>query len=479
MGCMLLIEEKDAVQGKKIRTRSRSSVMIVIALSFLAVITMNIRQILSLSNARSDEIGTIQLDVIRSELQDIITEAETNVLRVAIGAEQLLESGASFETLTEYFNGQVEKYLSDKNFMNTYIAGSDWHIVPGFDAPEDFHAAERIWYLGAKDHPGEVFISEPYMDAKTGTMCFTVSTMLSDDETVVGMDLNFTKAQESILQMTQESDRTAMIVTEGGLIAGYTDMSLVGERADEKLTEYAEVYNREKVTLLRDYTGHYMVCLARKMDFGFTVLVANRCWDVYKSVFFVPIFLMVLFGVCLAFVVSLLNRLIRWQKVVNHQLVDAAKAAESANRAKSRFLSQMSHEIRTPMNAIIGLDNIALRDESISPGTRDNLEKINTSARHLLSLINDILDMSRIESGRMTLKEEPFSFRDFLDQICIIIHGQCQEKGLDFVCNRIGTFEDSYVGDDLKLRQVVINILGNSVKFTDPPGIVTFLCGTD
>ena len=157
----------------------------------------------------------------------------------------------------------------------------------------------------------------------------------------------------------------------------------------------------------------------------------------------------------------------------NRALTEALARAEEASAAKTAFLSSMSHEIRTPMNAIIGLDNIALRDPNISPQTRDELEKIGSSARHLLSLINDILDMSRIESGRMELKEEAFSFRDFLEQICIIIHGQCEDKGLHFECNKIEPLDEYFMGDDLRLKQVLINILGNAVKFTDPPGAVT------
>jgi signal transduction histidine kinase len=155
-------------------------------------------------------------------------------------------------------------------------------------------------------------------------------------------------------------------------------------------------------------------------------------------------------------------------------LTEALTRAEDANQAKTAFLSSMSHEIRTPMNAIIGLDNIALHDPNLSPETRDELEKIGASARHLLSLINDILDMSRIESGRMELKEETFSFRDFLDQISTIVGGQCRDKGLDFVCERTEPIDDWFIGDDLRLKQILINILGNAVKFTDAPGSVRF-----
>ena len=147
--------------------------------------------------------------------------------------------------------------------------------------------------------------------------------------------------------------------------------------------------------------------------------------------------------------------------------------AEDASRAKTSLLNNMSHEIRTPMNAIIGLDSIALRNPDLPEETRDELEKIGASAKHLLGLINDLLDMSRIESGRMALKEEEFSFREILDQVSSMIGGQCADKGLQYECRVNGPVRDYYIGDDMKLKQVLINILGNAVKFTDAPGRVS------
>ena len=159
----------------------------------------------------------------------------------------------------------------------------------------------------------------------------------------------------------------------------------------------------------------------------------------------------------------------------NRALAEALAAAEDANKAKTVFLSNMSHEIRTPMNAIIGLNNIALSDETISESTKEYLEKIGTSAHHLLGIINDILDMSRIESGRMVIKSEEFSFAKALEQVNTIISGQCRDKGLKYECRTKGSVEDYYIGDDMKLRQVMINILGNAVKFTPEGGSVTFI----
>ncbi|MBQ6150994.1 MAG: response regulator [Mogibacterium sp.] len=156
----------------------------------------------------------------------------------------------------------------------------------------------------------------------------------------------------------------------------------------------------------------------------------------------------------------------------------ALEEANQANKAKTAFLSNMSHEIRTPMNAIIGLDRIALNDPGISETTREHLEKIGLSAQHLLSIINDILDMSRIESGRMTVKKEEFSFAKALAQVNTIISGQCRDKGIDYECRVNGAVDDYYIGDEMKLRQVMINILGDAVKFTPPGGSITFVVET-
>ena len=164
----------------------------------------------------------------------------------------------------------------------------------------------------------------------------------------------------------------------------------------------------------------------------------------------------------------------REQAARNEQLRLALADAKAANVAKTAFLSSMSHEIRTPMNAIIGLDNIALKDPELPARTREHLEKIGGSARHLLGLINDILDMSRIESGRMVLKNEEFSFSGMLEQINTMIGGQCQERRLTYDCRILGPVSPYYIGDDMKLKQVLINILGNAVKFTPAPGTVSF-----
>ena len=154
-------------------------------------------------------------------------------------------------------------------------------------------------------------------------------------------------------------------------------------------------------------------------------------------------------------------------------LIEALNSARQANNAKTAFLSSMSHEIRTPMNAIIGLNSLALKDETLTSQTREYLQKTGESAKHLLGLINDILDMSRIESGRMVLRNEVFSFSSVLEQINTMVMSQCSDKGLKYACQILSPVDNFYIGDDMKLKEVLINILSNAVKFTDAPGQIT------
>ena len=169
-----------------------------------------------------------------------------------------------------------------------------------------------------------------------------------------------------------------------------------------------------------------------------------------------------------------MTKIQRAQFAKNEQLRNALEIANQANVAKTTFLSAMSHEIRTPMNAIIGLDTIALKEPDLPDKVREYLEKIGASARHLLGIINDILDMSRIESGRMILKHEEFSFGGMLEQINTMVASQCRDKGLHYDCTIRGRVDDFYIGDEMKLKQVLINILGNAIKFTPSGGNITF-----
>ncbi len=151
----------------------------------------------------------------------------------------------------------------------------------------------------------------------------------------------------------------------------------------------------------------------------------------------------------------------------------AKEAAEAANKAKSAFLANMSHELRTPLNAILGYAQFLQKDLSVTKHQKDRLQIIHKSGDHLLSLINDILDLSKIEAGRIELSPIEFSMSDFINDINLMFQMRAEQKGIGFYYEISPHLPEYVRGDEVRIRQILINLLGNAVKFTEE-GSVTF-----
>lgn len=153
-------------------------------------------------------------------------------------------------------------------------------------------------------------------------------------------------------------------------------------------------------------------------------------------------------------------------------LMNAAEEADAANKAKSAFLLSMSHDIRTPMNAIIGFTNIALHQNMVSD-IHDSLKKVQQSSNHLLSLLNDVLDFSRIESGKVTISPEPVDMNQLTDNVQAIMNGLLYNRDLKFEVHRENLKNPYVLADVVRIREVLVNLLGNAVKFTKDGGEIT------
>ena len=202
---------------------------------------------------------------------------------------------------------------------------------------------------------------------------------------------------------------------------------------------------------------------------------------VNQNIFFVIVVMLVAFLLCCTlyyFSQRQQNRLRREREaereVHNKQLAEALQAAQIASKSKTTFLSNMSHDIRTPMNAVIGFTTLLARDAENPAKVREYTRKIMASGQHLLSLINDILDVSKIESGKVVLNYEKFTLSALVSSVDAIIQSMAKAKGQSFHVEVTGIRHEYLIGDEMRLNQILINLLSNAVKYTQEGGSIWF-----
>ena len=242
--------------------------------------------------------------------------------------------------------------------------------------------------------------------------------------------------------------------------------------------------------LLKDKEYYY--CLAKMAEYDMTIMllvpaeyVAVSTMTMLQSALRIQVvFTVLLLGLVLLALISIVraersSKMIKIEKETNQKLnklrvaaEDALKVAESASKAKSTFLSNMSHDIRTPMNAIIGFATLALDDIRDGKKVQDYLSKILSSSKHLLGLINDILDMSRIESGKVVLEEQETDLVTTLQELQSIMEGQAKERKLKLHVDYSNLRDRHVFCDKTRLNQVMFNLLANAVKFTSEGGSI-------
>ena len=361
---------------------------------FLLVVAMNIFFIHEMTVHQTEEIGRMQLEDIKSELQDTLDDAERVTLRIAANAEQLLASGASPEDIRKFFEHEQreQKLLSKGECFNVYIANKDWAIIPNFELPADFITTERVWYKGAAKNPGKIYISEPYVDAVDEGLCFTVAIMLSDKNTVVGLDFNFLNVQKSIKKMITGNDRSALIITRDGTIIGYSDVNFIGEKVSKKLPEYqgivakvlnsnrnehfkAEIHGRES-TIFSSQTdnGWYMILRVDSSEFykeDFAHILMNSAISIWMIVVIVFYYLK-----------NMKNRL------------QAIKALQ----AKEEFLSHLSKELNAPLQRILKFSNVGALGGEDHPA--ESAARVRESALQLSDMLNNLFSFSNIMTER-------------------------------------------------------------------------------
>ena len=365
-------------------------------------------------------------------------------------------------------------YMTNPNLEHTVYMNNGWQ------PDSNWHVEERQWYIDTIASETGWNISAPYYDEQTGGYCVTISERVYNAKTGkflgnFGIDFFMDKLVEILGDSYSNSGYAFLVDTEGNIINhpnGKFQMS-----QDDKInitnSPYSEIkVDGETTQIIHDYDNTDRLLLAtRNKDSKFTVYVVSSMWTIYGKVLVYGFICLVTFLTCTVLVYRLLSDFIEWQDMTNKQIKDSAEAAINAGKAKSRFLAQMSHEIRTPINAVLGMNEMILR-ESSDENILEYSENIQAAGKTLLSIINSILDFSKIDEGKMKIISVKYDIVSLINNLVNSIYERAKSKSLEFVIDVDENLPSGLFGDDVRITQVLINLLTNAVKYTEKGKII-------
>ena len=381
-----------------------------------------------------------------------------------------------YEGTIEFLNDITVQYPEiSVTYMSSPDISPSVYMNNGWKPDEGWQLEERPWYKATMASESGWSISAPYFDSQTGGYCITMSEIVNDAKTgeylgCFGIDFFMDKLVDILGGSYSETGYAFLVDTEGVIINhpyGSYQMTQDTQKSVSTLP-YGEISTDSTSTqLARDYDGVLKIMTASRNEVsGFTVYVVSNASSIYGRVIIYSLISLITFLACIILVYKLLSDLIRWQDATNRQLKEAADAAIAAGQAKSRFLAQMSHEIRTPINAVLGMNEMILRG-SKDPEILDHARDISNAGRNLLSIINSILDFSKIEDGKMEIIPIRYELPLMINNLVNSIAERARTKSLDLITDIDKTLPSVLYGDDVRISQVIMNLLTNAVKYTE------------
>ncbi len=414
------------------------------------------------------------------QVQDWVSnnKAVLDVISQSIAAQPDFE--VDYDSAVEYLDDIVSSY---SDISVAYLCNPEWeHTVlmnNRWEPDDSWHVEERQWYIDTLASNNNFNISAPYQDEQTGYYCTTLSTAVYDEKGnfigLLGIDYYLDKLIGILGQSYTDTGYSFLTDIDGNILNHpYDEYEM---KPDYSVNTgdlcYREAFSKDGSVIIKDYDGKYRVCYAMtEPESGFKVIAVKEITEIYGSGITSNILYILVFLLSIVVVNAIMRNLTSWQAKVNIELKEAAESAINAGRAKNDFLANMSHEIRTPINAVLGMNEMILR-EAKEKEIVDYATNIHSAGRTLLSIINDILDFSKIESGKMDIVPVEYDISSLINDIVNMIKSRVEKKKLEFITEIDETIPAVLFGDDVRIRQVITNILTNAVKYT-PEGSVRF-----
>ncbi len=450
--------------------------IIFVFLAFLAMVLVSYFYVSSIVNEQMFFLGEETMNTIQTAVSASLSEAELSFGNMARALETMLGTKRSNREILEFLV-QTNRYFGDKHsplpdFMKVYgYIGDEFLDGSGWVPPAGYIPTTRPWYIGAVAHKNTIFFSEPYIDAETGGMCISFSKELFDPQGashgVVAIDLKLNRIVDYVAKQKIANNGYGVLLSDTLRFTSHRNPALLETEMASAGTGYAHlaalIENGKPIAAERfiDSDGTDSVAFFRTIFNGWHIGAVIPRASYYAQVYRLAAVLGIL---GFALMTALCYILVR---------TNAEKMrSDEESKSKTSFLAHMSHEMRTPMNAIIGMTGIARRTGD-TERIQYCLRKIDDAATHLLGVINDILDMSKIEAGKFELSETDFPFQEMVDQATTVAGFKIEEKKQHLAIRIDDGVPPSIIADRQRLAQVIANLLNNANKFTPEDGNIT------
>lgn len=384
-------------------------------------------------------------------------------------------------SLTDWLTAGEDR-LSGFNGMYGFIRG-DFLDGTRWEPPEDYVPQERPWYIDARESPAQIVMTSPYVDAQTNSIVVTFAQELFDDGDfleprkslgVLALDVQLARLENYVrslklseggyglllnenLEIMVHPDGTYLNKPLGDLFSDTGDPNSRGHQSAKKASLLTERLAEEKeingLQIWDKNSSRVIVFFRQAYNGWYLGLVVSEA-DFYRDIYRIS-FAIFLVGIVLMLILCYMQLRLNAAKI----------RSDDENKSKSSFLARMSHEIRTPMNAVIGMSELALRAETL-PKMNEYVTGIKQAGLNLLSLINDILDFSKIEAGSLQINSAPYLLASLINDVLNVIRIRISEKPILFTANVDANIPNKLVGDEARIRQILLNLLSNAAKYT-------------
>jgi len=407
------------------------------------------------------------------EIKSILSQYEISLTNFAFSTEHMLRNDYTQEEILLHFKNWTNWLSSNQdNFHDfsgiygvvrgEFLDGTEW--IP----PDDYIPQTRPWYSGAAYLNGRIFYTVPYVDVDTSEVVISISVAIFDKNQsragVLAMDVNISSVVEYVSALNMANDGYGVMLNEKMVFVMHPNNDFTGVSISEagNNNNYAEIAqllaDGETVSavVFTDTDGTRSIAYFRTLFNEWLIGIVTPLASYNRNV------------TNLAIVLSVLGFIL--MSILSYFLIMLSIAktrSEEASKSKSTFLATMSHEIRTPLNAVIGIAQIELDKDDIPDEHTEAFEKIFNSGNGLLGIINDILDMSKIETGKMEIDPAKYDVPSLINDSVMLNIGRIGHKPIEFILKIDEKLPLQLIGDELRIKQILSNILSNAFKYTD------------